>query len=156
MSVVLDQIAADAATLTRLVSAPTGNLGYGRDLSCVTDVTDAMDEVDPFSTQGISESIARRLSTPRGALADDPNYGYDLRGFCNRGVTAMQLREVSGAVYAEVKKDDRVNSAIVTVTQPSQRALSVALRITPEDPALNAFNLVLAVTDGAVLVEALS
>jgi hypothetical protein len=144
------------AELERLVPQPAGDLGYGSDLSCIADLAENLAEVDPFSTRGIGESVVRRLTTPRGTLPDDRDYGLDLRSFCNRGATAEELREVGGRCSLELAKDDRILSATVAVVQDSStRSLSVAVLITPADPALNPFSLTFAVTSGAAALEEL-
>jgi hypothetical protein len=152
---VLDAIAASTAELTRLVPVPTGPLGYGTDLSCVEDVTEDLAEVDPFSPQAIGEALLRRLTTPRGQLPDDPNYGMDLRGYCNRGVPTGELREIAGQIRSEVTKDDRVEDVSVVVTVPALNAMSVRIDVTPADPSLDPFTLTFAVTSGQLLLEAI-
>jgi hypothetical protein len=92
---VLDALAAGLAEVTHEVDAPTGPLGYGTDISCTLDLHERMDEVDPMSTRGIAEAIVRRLDTPRGALIDDADYGLDLKGYANRGVTRDELGHVA-------------------------------------------------------------
>ena len=154
-TLVLDAIAADIATLERVVPVPSEPLGYGVDLRSVTDITETLEEVDPFSTLGIAEACARRLGTPRGALADDQDYGIDLRGYCNRATTAAELLELPGQIRNELTKDDRVDSVVATVVL-SGAVLLVTLRITPADPNLQAFALTLAVSSGEVLIEALT
>lgn len=155
-AIVLSAIAAETALLERLVQVPTEALGYGVDLSCVSDISVTLDEVDPTSTQAIREALLRRLTTPRGGLQDDPDYGFDVRGLCNRGLTQSQLVDLSTQVRNEVTKDDRVDSATVTVTTPSPNALRLAVVITPVDPSIGIFTLTFAVTDGEVLAEALT
>lgn len=154
MSIVLDGIAREIATLSRAVDAPTGDLGYGTDLSCVTDVTPSMDEVDPQSTRAIGEALLRRYQTPRSKLADDPDYGLDCRGMLNRGITTTELRVLSAQVHGEAVKDDRVDSAIAEVTF-DDGALRVAIAVMPVDRTLGTFTLTFAVTDGGLLLEAI-
>lgn len=154
--IVLSAIAAETALLERVVQVPTGAIGYGTDLSCVEDISVTLDEVDPTSTRAIREALLRRLTTPRGGLQDDPDYGFDVRGLCNRGLTQSQMVDLSTQVRNEVTKDDRVDSATVTVTAPSPRALRIGVVITPVDQTIGIFTLTFAVTDGAVLAEALT
>jgi hypothetical protein len=153
MSTVADFIASEIAKLQRIVPLPTGSLGYGRDLSCVSDVTPTMEEVDPFSVRGIREAIVRRLTTPRGSLPDDPEYGLDLRRFLNTGHTVQTLTSLAGLITTEIGKDDRVGSISVTVALPDPSTLRISLTITPEDPRLGAFDLTFAITSGAAVIE---
>lgn len=159
MTIVHDSIAAQIAELVRLVPTPAAPFGYGRDLSCREDITPTHDEVDPFSQEAITDATIRRLSTARGSLVeDDPDYGLDLRGMLNRGVRTREIDELAGAVRNEVTKDDRVESATVSVGFPSTdlRTLRVQITITPVDPLLGPFRLVLAVTSADVLLEAMA
>lgn len=155
MTIVQDEIAAQIAELEQLVAPPTAPFGYGIDLDCVDDITEHLDEVDSLSALGIAQAIVRRLSTPRGALADDPAYGFDLRSFCNRGTPSADLPQLAGLVRNEVTEDDRVADAEVEVVYAGEQ-LRVEVTLTPEDPNLAEFALTLAVTSGAVLIEALS
>lgn len=154
--IVLAAIAADIATLTREVETPTGELGYGVDLSCSSDITELADEVDAFSVTGIIQATVRRLTTPRGSLPDDPDYGLDVRGYLNRGTSTTDLLSMAGEIRNEVTKDDRVARASITVASPSLDRLSISVLVTPADPALGPFTLTLAVTSGAVLLEAMA
>lgn len=157
-AIVKTAIAGELVRLTREVPAPTGALGYGRDLSCTDDVTDDLAEVDPFSYQGIAEAVIRRLTCPRGGLPDDPDYGLDLRAYCNRGVTLDELRLLEAQIVGELGKDDRIDGSTVVVSVGGEgyRTLTVAVTIVPADPALVDFTLTLAVTDRAVILEALN
>jgi hypothetical protein len=140
------------AELTRIVAVPTGPLGYGTDLSCVTDLDPLLVEVDPNSPAAIVEAVIRRFTTPRGSLIDDPDYGLDIRSVLNRGMTQRDLRALAGALRGEAQKDDRVALADVqlTVSLPTREA-SVQVFITPEDSNLRDFSFTFAVTDGDVL-----
>jgi hypothetical protein len=155
-AVVLDAIARELALLKREVETPTGPLGYGLDLSCVSDVTPELAEVDPFSPVGIAEAVIRRLTTPRGGLVDDPDYGLDLRGYCNRGTTLDELRDLAGQCRSEVTKDDRIEEALFTITTPTRSELNVSARITPADPSLELFSFTFTIpASGAAMLEAI-
>jgi len=152
---VLEFIAAETAALTRLVPVPTGELGYGRDLSCVTDITETLEEVDPFSVQGLGEALLRRLITPRGSLPDDADYGIDIRGYCNRALTRQDLLALEGEIRAELAKDDRVAQVQPTVTWASP-SLNVKVMVEPAIPGMRPFALTLAAENGAVLLAEVS
>ena len=143
---------AGMASLERVKDPPTGNLGYGSDLSCILDLTPDAAEVDPHSYTAIGQAVLRRLITARGTLPDDPHYGIDVRGMLNRGIPLSQLRDLQGQIRGEVMKDDRVADVVVSVTMPEQRALTVVLTITPEPTNLIPFELTLALTPDAVEV----
>lgn len=155
MTIVIPSLVPDDAVSSPTV--PTGALGYGSDLSCGSDLTDLMDEVDPFSQRALGEAIVRRLSTPRGSLPDDGDYGIDLRGYCNKGTTADDIRALASKVRTELQKDDRIDSVTVTVTpSPTGTTLAITLAVRPFDPNLGGFSLTLAVTSAAVLIQELN
>lgn len=151
-STVEDNIAAQLATLSRVVDAPVGDLGYGLDLACTFDLDPLLAEVDPASPIAIVQAVVRRYITPRGTLADDADYGLDIRAHCNRGMTQRDLRALSGAMQGEAQKDDRVAKATVTlVADMLARTLAVGVLIVPTDPELETFSFTFAVTSSAVL-----
>lgn len=146
-------IAADLATLTRVVDAPVEPFDYGSDLSCDDDLTAYCDEVGGGSRLALAQALYRRVTTPRGSLLDDPDYGVDVPGFLNNGVTQRELAGLSGAVRNELVKDDRVDSAQVQVTLDSPKAMRVTILVTAVDPAIGTFSLTFAVKDGAAMLE---
>lgn len=155
-ALVTDFIAAEVAALKREVETPIAPFGYGSDLSCVDDITDTAAEVDPFSRLALAEAVARRLTTARGTVLDDLDYGLDLRRFLNAGVSTSELAGLAGQIRMEVQKDDRVDRCAATVTLPSATELSVKIVVTPIDPRLGTFTLTLAVTSSTVLMEAMA
>jgi hypothetical protein len=152
----LDAQLAELAERGRLVPQPGAELGYGSDLSCVSDLTEDLAEVDPLSLRAIGEAAIRRLTTPRGSLPDDRDYGLDVRRYCNRATGAPELRELAGRCALELAKDDRIDSATVTATQdPLSYSLTLSVVISPASPTLNPFTLTFAVTSGSAVLEAL-
>jgi len=153
-------VMADLATLAREVEPTLAPLGFGTELSCVTDVTPDWAETDPNSPEGIVEATIRRWTTPRGALIDDPNYGYDLRAYCNRGVSSAELRTLALALEAEASKDDRVDAIDVTLTTTRTArmldTLALAAMITPADATLVPFTFTFSVTNAGVLLETIA
>ena len=122
----------------------------GTDLYCISDLDPAGRTVS--GPEALAQAIARRLQTPRGALAaigDDPDYGLDLRDYVGDDVGAAIEAEVEAAVRAECLKDERVRDVDVTVAV-SGRALTVGLRVASTQGAVR---LVLAVS--AVTVDLL-
>jgi hypothetical protein len=154
--IVLEPSALDLAPIKlELGALPSGELGYGADLSCVLDLTDDLAEVDPLSPVAIGEATLRRLLTARGSLPDHRDYGLDVRGMCNRGVPYSELRDLAGQVRNEISKDDRIESATVTVTLQAGGRLDFAVRITPAVVGLVPFSLTFAVVSGQLTVEAI-
>jgi hypothetical protein len=157
MSIVKDAIAADVATLTRVVDPPVEPFGYGVDLSCVTDLTEALDEVDPNSTIAIAEALIRRLITPRGGLPDDADYGFNLRGHLNRGVTVADLRTLTGQVRSECRKDDRVDDVdVAAVYTLGNAGLRVTISVAPASIDLDSFSFTFSITDTTAVLEVIS
>lgn len=156
MTVFTDAIAAGQAELTRLMPAPVEPFGYGVDLSCVSDLTDSLAEVNAFAPLGIAEALIRRLTCPRGGLPDDPDYGYDLVALLNRGASDANLLEYGALIRGECRKDDRVDDVLPTLTMESiTRTLFVRLQVKAVDPALRVFEFTLAVTDAGVLLASI-
>lgn len=150
---VLEAIDAEIALLVRLVDTPVEPFGYGVDLSCVDDISAALDEVDAFSRRAIGEALLRRLTCPRGQLPDDPNYGLDVRGYLNRATPAAELRDLAGAIQGESRKDDRVSDVAVTCAMAGLSALTITIVVTPFRADIGVFTLTLAATDGVALLE---
>lgn len=91
---------------------------YGSDTACLDDLPlISVDVSAPYLV--IGQRLARRLQTPRGALAfinDDPNGGLDVRQYVNAKVTPNFRAEVAREVKAECEKDEEVLSADVDVS----------------------------------------
>ncbi len=156
-SVIESALAAELATLTREVEPSTEPLGFGIDLDCVTDVTEDFAETDPRSPKGIAQGAIRCLTTPRGSLVDDPDYGFDLRAVTSRGVATGELRGIASAIAGEVTKDDRISDVTVELSASlANQTLDVKLRIQPKDPALGTFSLTFVVTSAEVLINTIS
>lgn len=164
--VLRDALAAGLATLSRVVAVPVAPLGYGRDLSCASDITATLEEVDPNSPIGIGQAVFRRWDCPRGALPpdagkDSKDYGRDLRGALNRGTTDADLNSLGASLRSEATKDDRI-AAIPRIrfvptktSNPANVSIEVAATITPADPSLGSFDLILAVEDETTVLVAI-
>jgi phage baseplate assembly protein W len=117
-------------------------IDLGTDVSCFPDL-------DPLGTlvsgkTALAQAIARRLTTPRGGLFYDTNYGTDLRLYLNEGMTSEAQSRIKAAIESECRKDERVASATADVTfnaAAQSLAVSISLSI-----ASGPFTLTLAVT----------
>lgn len=89
-------------------------VSLGSDLSCVADIDPAGGEVTERLL--LAQALIRRLTTPRGRLIDDANYGYDLNQWLNADVSPAELAQIQSQSQAECLKDERCQSATVTVT----------------------------------------
>lgn len=154
--IVAEAFAAELAGIVaggRVADVPEPPLYWGSDLSCVTDCDAMFTELAPGSALIVAQAAVRRLITPRGALLDDADYGFDLRGYCNRGVTLEDLRTLQNRAEAEVLKDERLSAAAINITIEYPSGLTVTGELTPADPSFEPFAFVVAVTDAEVLIE---
>jgi hypothetical protein len=161
-NIVRDEIASSIAELVRIVPAPTGKLGWGRDLSCGTDLTERMEEIDQDSPLGVAQATLRRFSTERNTLVDDlsadgstkldSDYGEDVVDLVNKGITTDDLSQMPGKLRAEALKDDRIASIDVVVTFDG-KSLTIACHGELVDPDKEDFDLTFSVTDGQIAVQ---
>lgn len=114
---------------------------HGTDISCVSDVDAAAVEVS--GRLCLAQAIARRLTTPRGRLLDDPNYGYDLTQFVNDDLAPADLAKIRAFAEAECLKDERVRGVTITLTLAATGVLVVTVALVDGD---GPFTLVLSVT----------
>jgi hypothetical protein len=156
MTLLHDFIAQQLALLPAVDRVAPQQLGYGTDLSCVTDITPDAAEVDAESPRAIGESLARRFISPRTSVLDDEAYGLDLRARLNAGQTRAQLTALRSQIRVECLKDDRVADADVTLTFPARSTMSVAIAVTPH-ASDDEFSLTFFVTaDGVQLVGSIN
>jgi hypothetical protein len=123
---------------------------YGIDVGCGPDgISPLFDIVD--GRQCLVEAIMHRYETPRGGLADDPNYGLGVKEWVGKRTNAAQLMAWGQALGAEARKDPRVRSARGSIALDGER-LVFSVQIEPIDG--EAFALTAAISD--VSVELLS
>lgn len=116
----------------------------GTDVSCVFDATPNMAMVS--GRRCLAEAVARRLITPRGRLIGSPNYGFDLTQYLNDDLTAGDLIRIAAGATSEVKNDERVLAATVSIAL----AFGVmTVKVLLED-ASGPFTLVLSISDVTV------
>lgn len=105
----------------------------------------------------LAEAAVRRLSSQRGSLLDDPNYGLPLVELLNQAATKDQIAAIPGRVRGELAKDTRLVEGSITVElipiDVSGPAKSYEVRIGMEGDD-GPFELVLSVND--LKVEILS
>lgn len=78
--------------------------------------------------QNLVTQLIRRLSTRRGALFYDPNYGDDIRLFMNRPITQTTLNQIAFTVKSQCELDPRVKDADVEVSY-TQATISFSIKI---------------------------
>lgn len=116
----------------------------GTDVSCVFDATPDMAMVT--GRRCLAEAVARRLITPRGRLIGSPNYGFDLTQFIHDDMSPGDLVRIGASATAEVKQDERVLAATVTLSI----ALGAMLAKVSIEDADGPFTLTLSITDVTV------
>lgn len=104
---------------------------YGQDSSCVSDVgLFDLQITDPFLL--IGQRIIRRLTTPRGALAnigDDPNFGWDVRQLINARLSPSTIAQYQSQITAECLKDEEISAATVTISG-SNVSYTISIQLT--------------------------
>lgn len=96
----------------------------GIDLSC----TSGLDATFQLVTGArvVSEAIVRRLTTKRGTLFYAPDYGSDVRDLLLAKMDQRRLDAARATIKAEVLKDERVESATVSLSfNPREERLSI-------------------------------
>jgi hypothetical protein len=147
----IERLLADIPAVTPPVE---GELGWGRDLSCVQDCTDGFAEIGPYDPAIITQAIARRYQTPRGTLLDDAEYGLDLRGFLHKGMTQKAIRQLQTQALGEANKDRRIDRSATQLTLSLVAGvMRAALRVTPLDPRGNPFPFVVRISAAGAVVE---
>ena len=147
-------IAAETALLVKLATTPSTST-YGIDLVCVEDVDARMSETIDESMQSLAQDLFHRVTTPRGAIVDDPDFGDDVTAYLSGNAQASDLISIEGRLASECLKDDRVDVVEVTVTAPDPKTLNVSIFVTPKDTALGPFTLIIPVTDAGAVLEAI-
>ena len=153
-------------------SYPTGTLGFGTDLSVAPvnlasgvpdpsltiDFTHDFAEVDPNSPVAVAQAVYRRLTTNRNILKtlnDSPDYGIDIVGFLQKGLTPKEIQSISGKVKSELLKDDRIDPSTleVSVTTPDAQTLEIDIQGTT---TTGPFSLVLSIDNAGSVLKAIS
>jgi len=120
----------------------------GQDLSCIDDLLPSGLVVS--GGRLIAEAAIRRLTTPRGALLEDPDYGLDIHDWINDGMTPLEFAARRADVEAELLKDARIAGADVSL----QLVQGVAILAIALDTVVGNVSLVASVS--AINVQLLS
>jgi hypothetical protein len=144
-------IAAGIAELTRVATDPPAPWLYGRDLVCINDLTPTLEETDPATIASLAQDIYHRITTERGSLVDDRDFGEDVTGYLSTASTPRALLSIAGRLEAEILKDDRVSTVAVELDGNTTQ-LDITIVVTPQDAALASFRMVLAVTSAEALL----
>jgi len=105
---------------------------FGSDISTFPDLDELL---EPQSGRRVLlESVARRMSTPRGALWWAPSYGSDLGAILDGPVSDAQLRANATALQQQLAQDERILSARVEASYvAATRSLRILVSITDAD-----------------------
>jgi hypothetical protein len=155
--VVRDFISQATALLVPLSSVPA-DPGYGIDLICVTDLDQRLLETAYDSNESLSQDLFHRVTTKRGSLADDLDYGIDLRGMLSSAQLPETLLNLQAAVEQECAKDPRVRDVSCSAVWNAQKQeLNVSIAVRPYAlTAVNGFQLIMTVTSGSAILESIS
>jgi len=106
----------------------------GTDVSCWPDLDPGGALVSGKTC--LAQALARRLTTPRGGLFYDTNYGTDVRLYLNEGIAGETLAKIKGDIAAECLKDERVSSCSVdAVFNAAAQTLKLSITVdTGEGP----------------------
>lgn len=101
---------------------------FGSDISTFPDLDPLL---EPQSGRRVLlESIARRMSTPRGGLWWAPSYGSDLGAVLDEAVDPARLRSAASALQQQLVQDERIKSASVEATYvAATRSLRIVVSI---------------------------
>jgi phage baseplate assembly protein W len=105
-----EHIATQVAELVPYHSEPVSPFGWGSDLDCADDLAFNMAELTKDNMLLVVQSCYRRLTTRRGTLDYDPDYGIDVLHLLNAGLTRTDLIRIQGQVVCELSKDDRLET----------------------------------------------
>jgi hypothetical protein len=87
-------------------------------------------------TMVLLQAAIKRLTTPAGSLAGDPEYGYDLRAYLNRTLQPGEFESIGPRARKQLLLDERIKDATVLVTYTeSISTLRVAITLTPASGA---------------------
>jgi hypothetical protein len=108
-----------------LPQRPQKALGVMVDMSALR--SDGTIDLDPglalvADAQLMNEAVIKRITTPRGGLFYDPDYGVDVREYLNAPIDDARLFELQGLIEAELEKDERISSAAAVLSFDPPRA----------------------------------
>lgn len=141
----------EVAATERLADAPAST-SLGSDLACATDLDEQMTERGEDDPLLLAEATIRHITTPRGSLLEDPNYGIDITETLSVATTRQDRAALEGTIRGEVR-DDRIETLSVSIEDRTEVDRTMEISIDGEAVTGEPFRLVLAVTDGAVLVQ---
>lgn len=96
----------------------------GSDFSGVDDLDPAMREVS--GRLALAQAYARRLNTPRGALPDWPEYGFDLVGAIGTAMTDDQIKQ---KLQEQAMLEEEVEDISTSIERTPEGGAIVSVRL---------------------------
>ena len=156
-TIVLDAITANLAELERLVPEPAEPLGYGSDLWCAEDLDPNVIELPGDSKTLLAQAAFHYITTKRGDIPDAPELGRDARALLSKGLTPAGLRAEGFQLADEIRKDDRFDEVeLEIVSLRGGKELEITVALTPANPAIGVFDLVVRVDLEGAWIKAVS
>jgi len=121
---------------------------FGTDISTFPDLDPAFTVIS--GPRVVIEALARRLTTPRGSLVSDPDYGFDLRQLLHLDTTPQDEGRLLAQMQAQIEADERVLGASVRFVRSAGDTLRVVVRFRTLDGPF-AFTLAVADAGAAIL-----
>ena len=104
---------------------------FGTDISTFPDLDPSFSVVT--GPRVVVEAVARRLTTPRGSLIGDEEYGFDLRQLLHLDLSQRDEARVLAQLRAQAEADERVLGATVRLLRSSGDTLRVVVRFSTLD-----------------------
>ena len=119
---------------------------FGTDIALLTDLAPVWGLTTGLTN--LACALVRRLSTPRGTLFYDLDYGFDVTALLNASLGPNDIASIRSGIGSELRKDPRVQSAAVTlVFTAASKTLQIAITV---QTASGPFDLVLAASPEVV------
>lgn len=99
---------------------------FGTDISTFPDLDPAFTVIS--GPRVVVEALARRLTTPRGSLVSDPDYGFDTRQLLHLDLSPREEARVLAQMQAQLEADERVLSASVQLVRSAGDTLRIVVR----------------------------
>ncbi len=118
---------------------------FGTDISCFEDMDPQASEVSGYEL--LAQAVFRRITTPRGMLIDDEDYGIDVRSLLHKGMTEREIAAFPGVVRQEILKDERIARCTVELKRTTIENWQMTI---VAEAGEGPFSLVVGVADAAV------
>lgn len=107
--------------------------GFGIDISATPDLNFNYKS----GLANLRERLLRRLTTPRGSLHYDPDYGMDIRLLLNESLSPEVQYEYAVLIAVELEKDEAVFDATVDFFVVDQVTLRIKSAVQTTDGIVN-------------------